>query len=185
MLSREGRSILPMNVCKSYCRLGISFCSFLSFFSGQSGLKHNLQGLRPFMCTRTMGHPQELQFFFTGLVLLFLIAWRGLPQAGLFTIAVACTMGLSLFQSLTAAPFNRDDIALFAGPLGLIFGILIYVYIIQSGIVRIVIIAGVGLVNTMVALIATNTWSSWLDNRGAPSPLLPLLSCPFSLPFQG
>lgn len=116
-----------------------------------------------------------LTFFLAGVALLILTAKRGWTHAGLFTIAVACTMGLSLFQSLTAAPFNRDDIALFAGPLGLIFGLLIYIYIRQSSVVRIMIIAGVGFVNSAVALIATSAWSSWLDNRGAPSPLLPLI----------
>lgn len=116
-----------------------------------------------------------ITFLLTGLTLLTIIARRGWSQAGLFTIAVASTMGLSLFQSMTAAPFNRDDIALFAGPLGLIFGSLIYLYIRQSALTRIVIIAGVGFINTAVALIASNAWGSWLENRGAPSPLVPLL----------
>jgi hypothetical protein len=126
-----------------------------------------------------------LVIFFTGLSLLVLAARRGWPQAGLFTIAVACTMGLSLLQALTAAPFNRDDIAMFAGPMGLIFGSLIYMYIQRSGTVRIMIIAGVGFANSTVALIASNAWSSWLENRGAASPLLPLLVILTGLLFSG
>jgi hypothetical protein len=126
-----------------------------------------------------------LAILLAGFTFLIITARRGWTQAGLFTIAVACTMGLSLFQSLTAAPFNRDDIAIFAGPLGLIIASLIYVYIFQPGILRIVIILGVGLVNTGAAVIATNTWSSWFENKGAPSPLLPLLVILTVLLFSG
>ena len=116
-----------------------------------------------------------LTLFLTGFILLILMAKRGWYRAGLFTLAVASTMGLSLFQSLTAAPFNRDDIALFAGPLGLIIAMLIYIYILNPGMIRIVMIAGVGVINTGAALIATNAWRSSFENRGAASPLLPLL----------
>ena len=126
-----------------------------------------------------------LSFFFVGFLLLILAAIRGWPRAGLFTIAVACTMGLSLFQSLTAAPFNRDDIALLAGPLGLIFGVLIYVYIRHPGILRILLLVGIGLINGCVAFIATNAWRSWFENRGTASPLIPLLVILTGLLFSG
>lgn len=116
-----------------------------------------------------------LVFFLVGLSLLILIARRSWPQAGLFTIAVASTMGLSLFQSLTAAPFNRDDLAVFAGPSGLIFALLIYTYVRQAAMIRIGIIIGVGVLNSALALIASNAWGSWLANRGAPSPFLSLI----------
>jgi hypothetical protein len=116
-----------------------------------------------------------LIFFGAGLLLLVLTARRGWEKGGLFTIAVAATMGLSLFQSLTAAPFNRDDIALLAGPSGLIYAILIYIFIFQPGTSKIAIILGVGLINTGVALIASNAWQSWMENKGATSPLFPLL----------
>jgi hypothetical protein len=116
-----------------------------------------------------------LTFFLAGCLLLLWIANRGWSRAGLFTIAVAGTMGLSLFQSLTAAPFNRDDIALLAGPLGLLFSFLIYSYIRQSDRWRIVVIASIGITNVVVVFIATNAWKSWMESRGATSPLLPLL----------
>jgi hypothetical protein len=116
-----------------------------------------------------------LAFFATGCALLLWIAARGWSRAGLFTIAAAATMGLSLFQSVTAAPFNRDDIALLAGPLGLLFSMVIYAYIFQSGKIRIAIIVGIGVVNVGVVFISASAWLSWLENRGAVSPLLPLL----------
>jgi hypothetical protein len=116
-----------------------------------------------------------LAFFLVGCLLLLWTANRGWSRAGLFTIAVAATMGLSLFQSLTAAPFNRDDLALLAGPLGLLFGTLIYTYIRQAGRSRIAIIAFIGITNVAVVILASNAWQSWVENRGATSPLLPLL----------
>lgn len=116
-----------------------------------------------------------LTFFLLGFLLLLWIANRGWSRTGLFTIAVAATMGLSLFQSLTAAPFNRDDIALMAGPLGLIFSLLIYLYVTQPARTRIAILVGVGLTNAGVVFIAANAWGSWLENQGTPSPLFPLL----------
>jgi hypothetical protein len=116
-----------------------------------------------------------LAFFLVGCILLLWTANRGWSQAGVFTIAVAATMGLSLFQSLTAAPFNRDDIALMAGPLGVLFSYLIYVYIRQDDRLRIAVIAGIGVTNVVVVFIAVNAWQSWFESRGTASPLLPLL----------
>jgi hypothetical protein len=37
------------------------------------------------------------------------------------------------------------------------------------------VIVGIGITNVVVVLIATNAWKSWIENRGATSPLLPLL----------
>ena len=63
-LFRGIHSILPR---LPYCKFCISLLFLLSSFKGQSGLKHSLQGLRPLICTRTSGHPQEPQFFPMGL----------------------------------------------------------------------------------------------------------------------
>jgi hypothetical protein len=116
-----------------------------------------------------------LIFFIAGFLLLIFIANRGWAQGGLFTIAVAATLGLSLFQSLTAAPFNRDDLAILAGPLSLLMCILIYFYLREPGGKRIVILVTVALTNLAIVWIASSAWESWFENRGAASPLLPLL----------
>jgi len=63
-LFRGVRSISPR---LPYCKFCISLRFLLSSFKGQSGLKHSLHGLRPLICTRTSGHPQELQVFPMGL----------------------------------------------------------------------------------------------------------------------
>lgn len=116
-----------------------------------------------------------LTFFLAGLTLLLLVATRGWARAGLFTMAVAGTMGLSLFQALTAAPFNRDDVAIFAGPLGFIFALLMYLYIGWDPGKRWLILSGFVLVNTAVVFISTNTLRPWFESSGAADPVLPLL----------
>lgn len=116
-----------------------------------------------------------LLFLAVGLALLAVFAYRSWAHAGLFTMAAAAAMGVSLLQAVTAAPFNRDDLALLAGPLGLAFALLLYLYIVQPGLPRLAVIAGTGLLNGGVVLLASNAWQSWLQNRGAPSPDVPLL----------
>jgi hypothetical protein len=116
-----------------------------------------------------------LTFFLAGLVLLILAALRGWAQAGLFTMAAAATMGLGLVQSLTAAPFNRDDLALLAGPLGLLFGLFLYYYIRRPGSTRLILLACVALLNGGIVLLTTRALASWFASRGAVSPVLPLL----------
>lgn len=128
-----------------------------------------------FSISATLEAALGLGFFFSGVLLLTMIADQGLPQAGLFTMAAAGTLGLSLLQGVTAAPFNRDDIALLAGPLGLLFASLIFLYIRRSGWERIAAFTVLGLSNIGIAIIANQAWGSWLEERGAPSPLLPLL----------
>lgn len=114
-------------------------------------------------------------FFLTGLLLLFFAARVGWAHAGLLTLAAAATMGLALLQSVTAAPFNRDDLALLAGPAGLVFAALIYFYVVETGLSRYLTIAATGLFNVGVVLLTTNALSSWLAARDAPSPIVPLL----------
>ncbi len=116
-----------------------------------------------------------LAFLLAGGLLLLIMAKRGWEHAGLFTMAAAGTLGLSLLQSMTAAPFNRDDLALLAGPMGTLFGVLLYVYILRPGTRRIAALAGIGMLNAGVVLVTTDALESPFARRGSPSPLLPLL----------
>jgi hypothetical protein len=116
-----------------------------------------------------------LGFFLTGLALLLVIAARGWSRSGLFTLAAAATMGLSLLQAVTAAPFNRDDLALLAGPLGLTFSLLIFFYLQKPGASRWVALVITGLLNVGVVLITTQAWRVWRVPPGAAGFITPLL----------
>jgi hypothetical protein len=102
-----------------------------------------------------------LAFMLTGLVILVVLAMRGWARSGLFTMAAAATMGLSLLQSVTAAPINRDDLALLAGPLGLLFAILILIYIRKRGANRWFALLATAALNIGAIVIATSAWSGW------------------------
>jgi hypothetical protein len=116
-----------------------------------------------------------LGLFLTGLALLLIIAARGWSRSGLFTLAAAATMGLSLLQSVTAAPINRDDLALLAGPLGLIFALLIYFYCQKPGAIRWFALVLTGLINVGAVLVMANAWSGWRLSPEANSFVPPLL----------
>jgi hypothetical protein len=107
-------------------------------------------------------------FFLTGLALLLLLAIRDGSRSGLFTLAAAATMGLALLQAVTAAPFNRDDLALLAGPLGLGFALLIYLYCLKPGAGRWAALALTALLNAGVVFIAAFATSEW---RLSPAPI--------------
>lgn len=110
-----------------------------------------------------------LGFFLAGLALLLVTAARGWSRSGLFSMAAAATMGLSLVQSVTAAPINRDDLALLAGPLGLVFALLIYLYCWKPGAVRWSALALTALLNVGVVFIMANAWSEWRISPAATS----------------
>ena len=116
-----------------------------------------------------------LLFFGAGLALLVALARRGWIRAGLFTLTAAATMGLSLFQTMTAAPFNRDDLAILAAPVGLLFGWLVVRYVSHSITHRLAALGVVGLVNVGLIFLTSSALMPWLGQRGAPSPWIPLL----------
>ncbi|MGD1992307.1 MAG: hypothetical protein PVI59_03855 [Anaerolineae bacterium] len=110
-----------------------------------------------------------------GLVLLGWTALRGWPQAGLVSIGISTVMVLSLCGMATNAPFYRYDLALAAGPLGLLTALLIYIYVRRPGIVRIAAMVGIGLSSIATTVMVNQAWRTWLATRGQPSPLLPFL----------
>ncbi|MGD2163288.1 MAG: hypothetical protein PVG04_09345 [Anaerolineales bacterium] len=116
-----------------------------------------------------------LAFFLTGLALLLVLALRGWHRSGLFTLAAAATMGLSLLQSVTAAPINRDDLALLAGPAGLGFAYLIYLFYTKRGAIRWVAIGVTALVNVGAVVLMAHAWNEWRVSEEALSFIPPLL----------
>lgn len=116
-----------------------------------------------------------LGLFLTGLTLLLVLAVRGWSRSGLFTLAAAATMGLSLLQAVTAAPFNRDDLALLAGPLGLTFTLLIFFYLQKPGVSRWAALVITGLLNVGIVLITTHAWLVWRAPPEATGFITPLL----------
>jgi len=110
-----------------------------------------------------------------GLVVLLIAALRGWHQAGLVSIGLSTILALSLCSTATNAPFHRYDLALLAGPLGLLAAALTYCYIRSAGPIRVATIAAIGLANAGAAWIVNQAWQIWLLTRGRPSPLLPLV----------
>lgn len=102
-------------------------------------------------------------------------ALRGWRRAGLVSLGLAGTLGLSLFMSITAAPFNRTDLALLALPIGAIMAWLVYHFGRGSDRLRLAIYAGMGTLNMGLVVLADRVWMEWLDVRGSASPLIPLL----------
>jgi hypothetical protein len=114
-------------------------------------------------------------FLLIGGVLVGAAALRGWRRAGLVSLGLAGTLGLSLFMSISAAPFNRTDLALLAGPLGVTMAWLVYHYQRGSGGLRVGITLGMGMLNLGLILLADRVWTDWLIARGSASPLVPLL----------
>jgi hypothetical protein len=116
-----------------------------------------------------------------GLAVLIVAALRGWQQAGMVSIGLSATLGLSLCATVAVPPFHRHDLALLAGPLGLLVAVLTYAYARGPGsarglgLTRIVILASVELVNVGLTWMADQAWQAWLLARGRPSPLWPLL----------
>jgi hypothetical protein len=113
--------------------------------------------------------------FLAGLAALAAAAWRGWAQAGMVSIGLATTLALSLCATATNAPFYRYDLALLAGPLGLLTAALTYLYARRPGLVRLAAIAGIGLASIGTSWAVSRAWTGWLLSRGQPSPLLPFL----------
>lgn len=115
-----------------------------------------------------------LSLFLAGLVVLLILAVRGWVKSGLFTLAAAATMGLSLLQSVTAAPINRDDLALLAGPLGLVFALLIVAYVRGRSVNRGAVLLATAALNVGVAVLVESAWSDWglITERATVIPML-------------
>ena len=107
-------------------------------------------------------------------VLLGYAAWRGWRHAGLLSLGFTTSISLGTLQAVTAAPFNRYDLALLAILLGLSMSLFAYLYVRKGDLGRVVAIAGYCLLNTAMLLVARSVWQPWLSERGLPSPVVPL-----------
>lgn len=116
-----------------------------------------------------------LSLFISGLTLMLLLAHRGWSRSSIFTLAAAATMGLSLLQAVTAAPFNRDDLALLAGPIGLAFAVLIYIYVLRQDRRRWAVLAVAGGLNAVLVGIMAQAISGWRTAPDAMAFVPPLL----------
>ena len=108
------------------------------------------------------------------LVALIIAALRAWQKAGLVSIGLSATMGLSLCGAVSSAPFHRHDLALLAAPVGILLAVLIYVYARRSATIQITVVLAVGMLNVGLALIADQAWRDWLVAHGRPSLLWPL-----------
>jgi hypothetical protein len=123
--------------------------------------------------------------FLIGLGLLGIVSFRGWRNAGLLSIGLAGTLGLSLCSYLTAAPFNRHDLSLIALPVGLLLGVFIYQYVRGPDAARFGILLGVAILNVGTIFMANQVWQEWLTTSGKPSPILPLLVLIMALLLSG
>lgn len=114
-------------------------------------------------------------FLLIGGALIGVAALRDSRRAGLVSLGLAGTLGLSLFMTITAAPFNRTDLALLAIPVGAIMAWLVYHFGRGSDSLRLAIMLGMGSLNLGVVVLADRVWMEWLDARGSASPLIPLV----------
>lgn len=121
----------------------------------------------------------------SGTALIGLAAWRGWRRAGLFSIGLAGTMGLSLCMAVTAGPFNRVDLALLAAPIGLLMAILVHGYTRGSDSSRLAILLAVGMMNAGLILLANQVWRDWILTHDRSSPLVPLLIITTAVLFAG
>ena len=128
-----------------------------------------------FITTQTGDIILIILILLAGLILVSAAAIKGWQRAGLFSIGLASMLGLSLFLSVTSAPFYRHDIALMAAPSGLLLAALTYLYIRRPGLSRIITIVIVGLANLVLTYAVNSVWQSWRSMQNKPSPLLPLM----------
>ncbi len=116
-------------------------------------------------------------FLLAGLAALTAAALRGWQQAGLVSIGLATTVGLSLCFFVTAGPFNRFDLALLAGPLGLLVAALTYAYACGADSTRIAVLVSMGLLNAALLWMAEQqVWQPWYLSHGEPGHFWPWLA---------
>jgi hypothetical protein len=109
------------------------------------------------------------------LILLVWVALRGWQQAGLVSIGFASIMGVTVVSLATAAPFNRYDLALLAGPFGALMSWLTYQFALGSTKARGFVLFGIALLNLGAVLMSDRATRNWAITNQRPSFALPLL----------
>jgi hypothetical protein len=110
-----------------------------------------------------------------GFVILAYAAVKGWRRAALFSIGMSGVFCLSLYLSVTSAPFYRHDLALISAPVGLFLSLLTYGYVVGSDQIRVLTFLGVALINLSPVLVTNQVWNDWLTSENKPSLSLPLL----------
>jgi hypothetical protein len=99
-------------------------------------------------------------------------AWQGWRHAGMVSLGFATMAGMASFSMVTAAPFNRYDLALLAAPVGLIMASLIYLYVNKGDGERVIAILVFGAMNALMFFVVASIWNL---PEGNPSPVIPFL----------
>jgi hypothetical protein len=110
-----------------------------------------------------------------GLVVFTAAALRGWQRAGLVSIGLSSTLGLSIGNALTNRPFERYDLALMVVPLGLLISALTYLYVRGKDVARVGALIGVWCVNSGIIWVALQVWQPWFTTRERPTPFWPVL----------
>jgi hypothetical protein len=113
--------------------------------------------------------------FLVGLIVLIAAALRGWQWAGLVSIGLSSTLGLSIGNTLTNRPFQRYDLALMIVPLGLVISALTYLYVRGKDVARVAALIGVWCVNSGIIGMALRVWQPWFATRERPTPFWPVL----------
>jgi hypothetical protein len=111
----------------------------------------------------------------TLLIALGVSAVRGRQRASLLGIGLASTFGLAMAGAAMNAPFYRYDLAAAAAPVGIALAGLTYAFVRNSSPGRgAAVLVAVATLNLALLWAANQAWSSWLPDRGQPSPLVPM-----------
>ena len=109
------------------------------------------------------------------LVVLAWIAMRGWQQAGLLSMGMASVLGLTLLQTVSNPPMNRQDLSMLSLPLGMMAGSLIYLYATRKAGIKALSLTGVGVMNILLIYVAHTAWLPWMLSRDKVSPIWPLV----------
>lgn len=93
-------------------------------------------------------------------------AVRGWHDAALVGLGMATNISLNIIASMTAGPFNRVDIALACGPVGLLYSVLILWFMRGDTQAKAVSLTLVALLGGGVILVAYTVWRDWLIAHG-------------------
>jgi hypothetical protein len=107
--------------------------------------------------------------------LLIWVALRGWQQAGLVSIGFASILGVTVISLVTAAPFNHYNLALLAGPFGILMAWLTYQFAQGSSKKRVLVLLGIGILNIGAVILADSVTKTWALANQRPSFIIPLL----------
>jgi hypothetical protein len=113
-----------------------------------------------------------IMLFLAGVALLVIVGIRGWQRGGLLSIGLSVTFTLSFLWAVTAAPSYRHDLAVWAGPIGLLIAVLTAIYANSTPRIRSIILIGIGIVNYGSIFMANTMWqNSLLSTSGTFSPI--------------